>query len=217
MKIRAGGNAVAIALAGLAVVLAATGTAYSVTASAVKIADPTTPTRIAHVDGAGRLTTVGATSNIDTITNFGFDATQAVTSPTTATFAITSVGWSNPGLNSAYPGTTYNVNLVKIHAGTTSQCVVGQDGAYVERYLGGRLLDPGDDTEITYPEPLLVKPTASAEYCLGILTSHLGGAQSTLYLSTFQLTAYTYGGVYTGVGLGAPSRVSPPTTKRVTR
>lgn len=217
MKIRGHGNAVAIALAGLAVVLAATGTAYAVTASVVNIADPTVPSRVARVDTAGRLTTAGVTSTIDSVTNFGFDATTAVTSPTTATLAITSVSWSNPGLNSAYTGTTYNANLVKIHAGTTNQCVVGQDGAYIERYLGGRQVDPGDDTEITYPAPLLVKPTGSAKYCVGISLSHLGGSQSTLYLSTFQLTAYTQSGTYSGVGLGTAPREMPATTKLVSR
>ena len=218
MKIRGHGDAVAIALAGLAVVLAATGTAYAVTATTVHIADPTHSSNIAAVDNSGRLRTVtkGATSTIDTVTNFGFDATEAVTSPTTSSLAITSVSWSNPGLNSAYTGTTYNVNLVKIHAGTAGNCVAGQDGAYVERYLGGRLLDPGDDTEISYPAPLLIKATGSAKYCLGILMSHLGGAQSTLYLSTFQLTAYVYSGTYTGVGLGARAGATPASTKLVT-
>jgi hypothetical protein len=217
MKIHGRGNAVAIALAGLAVVIAATGTAYAVTTTVVNIADPTVPTRVAHVDTAGRLSTVGAASNIDVATNFGFDATSAVTSPTTATLAITSVAWSNPGLNSAFTGTTYNANLVKIHAGTSNQCSVGQDGAFIERYLGGRQVDPGDDTEITYPAPLLVKPTPGAKYCLGITLSHLGGTQTTLYLSTFQLTAYISSGTYSGVGLGATSGATPTTTKLVSR
>jgi hypothetical protein len=217
MKIRGHGNAVAIALAGLAVVLATTGTAYAVAATRVHIADPAHPSFIAKVDSAGRLDTVDAASSIDTTTNFGFDATSAVTSPTTASLAITSVGYSNPGLNSAYAGTTYNVNLVKIRAGTSGQCVVGQNGAFIERYLGGRLLDPGDDTEITYPAALLIKPTGSAKYCLGISTSHLGGTQTTLYLSTFQLTAYVVSGTYSGVGVNAVSGATPATTKLVTR
>jgi hypothetical protein len=74
MKIRGHGNVVAIALAGLAVVLAATGTAYAVAATKVNIADPSRSSHVARVDSAGRLYTVAATSNIDTTSNFGFDA-----------------------------------------------------------------------------------------------------------------------------------------------
>ena len=195
----------ALALSALAVVLAATGTAVAVTATTVNIADPTAPTHIAHVDSSGRLTTTGVTS---TISSWGglyashAGADKFATSPTTASLAITGFRLSNPQSNDAYANTEFSVYIDRVDSSSSTSCVITPGTDHLLRVY---IVAPGQQVEDVLPSPLVVRPTNSTTpYCLDLYTMSDTGEPTPGYSpAAFDLTAYVYGGTYTGTGTGA--------------
>ncbi|MCW2527002.1 MAG: hypothetical protein JWM76_1862 [Pseudonocardiales bacterium] len=211
MKIRGHGSWIAIALAGLAVVIAASGTAYAVTASTVNIADPTTPTRIAHVDSSGRLLTSGSVS-VSTIDSAGYlyGYTQSqytyITSPTTANLALTRIRLSNPGLNGS--GNQQQIALHKVNVDAAGKC-----STTILANLGFYNLAGGQETVDPFVPPLSTKATGTAKYCLALYTV-IVNANPTYYL-TYSLTAYVASGTYTGLGSGTAAVALKPEAAKV--
>lgn len=204
MQIKKHGNAIAITLAALAVVIAASGTAAAVVAATtVNIADPTVPSRIAHVNETGRLATYGVASTIDsaglaTVTS----GDNFVTSPTTATLGITKISFSNPKVNStaSYAEVRFYLYKVGVQAGTCATTTATLLGIYN--------IAPGDDVEDVFPAPLTVKPTGSAPYCLDLYTQTLNGTYTGNWYPSYNLAAYVISGSYTGTGVNQ-AQVSP--------
>ncbi|MEP6817177.1 MAG: hypothetical protein ABI873_16680 [Marmoricola sp.] len=153
-------------MGGLAVVIASTGTAVAVTATTVDIADPTVPTRIAHVDALGRVNTTDATSTINSAfcLSVGYNV---LTSKTTASLAISRVSYFNSGLYRSFANADFNESLVKITTGASGDCT-GSDRSISSPYSLER--NPvGSQAATTYPAPLVTRSIAAKPYRLAIL------------------------------------------------
>ena len=125
MQLRGRGNAVSITLAGLAVVIACTGTAVAVTATTVNIAGRR-PSVVAQVDQGGRLRTSGPTASLNVMTQLVSVSTKILTSPTSATLAVSRLWYYNPAGNRDWDRPpAFRVSLVKIAVGNDGLCEDG--------------------------------------------------------------------------------------------
>lgn len=206
MEIRVKGNAIAIALAALAVVIAATGTAVAVTATSVQIVDGTTPSQIAKVDANGKLSVTTAAAPTSTI-NSAFFVTlglSVLTSPTTATLAVSRLAMMNNANNASYPNTNFLMALVRVTppASDPSNCYSGS-AAVSTQYSIDRLA-VGANVQDLYPAPLKVSSVGGQKYCLAIKVYGETSSPGTYYLPFVQLTGYVLSGSYPA-GAGAPA------------
>lgn len=199
MKIRGHGSGLAIALSGLAVVLAASGTAYAVTATVVNIADPTTPSRVAKVDAAGRLTTVEPVSTVNlATTSFPNSAHNGdlYSAPTSAPLAVTKF--------SVVPQTalsgTWGVWLFQVPVladGTCSTTTTTRTLGFA--VVGGAGQAAGQD----YATPLAVTPVGTAKYCLDVFYHLNSGTVSGTEFFGLALSAYATSGKYSASAANA--------------
>ena len=206
MQIRGHGTAVAVVLSVLALAVAGGGTAVAVS-SVVNIADPSDPSKVARVDQSGRLSVGPATATISTagwLLGYTDGATTPLTSPTTATLAISRIQFSNPSANASAAEQQLSVNQYPADAAGNCQSTTG--AVLVARYN----LAPGDDVDDPFPAPLVVKPTGTTKYCLFVSVDYLGStsAMPSFYL-TYGFSAYPVSGKYTGLGTGAPAPAQP--------
>ena len=198
-----------LVLSVLAVVIASTGTAVAVTVTTVQIADPGTPSNISRVDSKGRLSTTGPTA---TITNSGLlygyqSADNYITSPTSATLAITHLSFAESSVSLGVAGSAVRVILYKTgSSGATCTQTGYQQLAYYQ-------VDAGDDIVADFAQPLVVAPTGSAKYCLDLYVYQVNSNAALSYLPSYNFTAYVASGAYGGIGGGGgPAAVPPKTT-----
>jgi hypothetical protein len=194
------GNATALAIGALAVAIASTGTAYAVTATTVNLADPTTPTNIAHVDGQSRLWVSDPVAKIDAsgvFYGFSLPAVYPLTSPTTVQLAVTDLNYDN-SRNFFEPNSDFQATLVKVTVGSSGTCA---DTDRVVTPLHSDALLKGTSVDVPFATPLVVKPTGTAKYCLALqLTGIDSAAPSELFATYCNLIGYSYSGTYTGTG-----------------
>lgn len=207
MQIRGHGTAVAVVLSVLALAVAGGGTAVAVSSS-VNISDPKTPTRVAKVDIGGHLSVAGNVSTIDAAGYlYGYTdmAVTFVTSPTTASLAISRISLSNPTANGT--ASEQQLELGKYPVTTAGAC----DNTNPPTTMLGRYnLAPGDDIVDVLSAPITVAPTGSAKYCLGISTLYLGASSGIpQYYLVYGLTAFVTNGTYKGAGLGGSAAAGP--------
>ncbi len=200
MKIRGHSGGLAVALSALAVVIAGAGTAVAVSATVVRIEDGST-THYAHVDTAGRLSTAAALSNINIQSITPVNNISYVTDPTTATFALTRLGYFNPGANLSFANTNFAFSLEKINVGSQGHCY-DSDHTVSATYATNDV-PAGTSVENSYPSPVLIRPTGTTRYCLALQGFQYGTAAAQYYTPQFELSAYVVTGTYTGSGTAA--------------
>jgi hypothetical protein len=208
MRIAGRGNIIGIALGGLALVVASTGTAVAVTATHTQIVDANTPTNVARVDESGRLAvgTPKASFNSAYFTGLGL---SAMTSPTTATLAVTRVSEMSNSGNASVANANFLVSLVQVAPDSDGACYTGS----VRTSLSIDPLPPGAHVEDTYTAPLVFKPLpGNKPYCIGVsVSAQTGTAPGSYYIPYVQVTGYVVNGSYTGQGvLGATGASMSP-------
>ncbi len=214
MKFRGHGSGVAVVLSIVAVVLASGGTAVAVTLAQTTIVDPTTPSHAAKVDTGGHLSVAETPSTIDSTGYvYGYTASSytVVISPTTAKLAISRIEVSSPTANSA--AAEQQLSLSKYPVGTDGTCQTSLAGTLVARYN----VTGGDDIVDALAQPIVVKPSGSAKYCMAFFTTYLGSSTTPppWYL-VYGIAASVTTGTYTGTGDGtAPAAVNQPKSARV--
>ena len=209
MKVRGQGNAIPIALGVLAVVIAGSGTAVAVS-STTTISDPAVPSQIAHVDAAGQLLT---TSTAQTSTLILADAFENVgvtylSSPTTASLAVTGLQVAETSLNGQVNGSDLYVYLLQL------QTSGGNCTNVTARTLAMTAISSGDHVSLLPSVPLLVKPIGTSSYCLGLkslVTNNV--ADATTYFPRYSFAGYVAKGTYTGLGT-KPTPAAPLPAKK---
>jgi hypothetical protein len=198
MQLRGRGNVVSITLAGLAVVIATTGTAVAVTATTVNIVGSNS-TQVAQV-AQGRLNTVGPGATINVFQSLNYGAFRALTDPTSATLAVSRVGYFNSGQNLSWGNrAVFRMDLVKIMVGTQGHC--DDPGAFVERTYSTDRVPPASNVVDEYATPLLFRSVQHRLYCIGVYTVPDETVGPPTYTSPkVQLTGYVASGSYTGAG-----------------
>ncbi len=209
MQLRGRGNAVSITLAGLAVVIATTGTAVAVTATTVNIAG-TSPVRVAQVDQGGRLRTADTPASLNVTAVLVNVSTKILTSPTSASLAVSRLSYSNPADNLDITRTpAFRVSLVKIAVGTDGTCESGS----LERFYSSDTVAAGTNVETTYPAPLVINAITHHLYCLGIYMVPDKVIQG-FVAPHVQLTGFVVSGSYTGAGTLAAADSATATPRR---
>ena len=199
MRFRGHGSTIAIALSALAVVIAATGTAVAVTTTVVNISDPTSPSHVAHVDSSGRLTTAGPDTTINatgySFGGEGYEGLVAVTSPTTAYLAVTSLTYDN-GYNRQYANTDYEAELAKVTVGQAGTCYDADRTVTIYRH--DSVPSGGPSVTAAFPSPLDFAPIGGKKYCIGAVIIYADqtnpGAE---YGVSISVGAYVRAGTYT--------------------
>lgn len=204
------GTAVAILLGLLALLVAGTGTAIGAVNTVVSIGDPVTATRIARVDGAGRLSVAPAASPLIYQNYFFNSGVVNITSATTATLVLTSVRVTETLQNGSIAGSDLTVRLVQNSVDVNGNCTTTP-----VRYLALTALSSGQERTLVGDSPVQVKPlTPQTKYCLGIYSVVTNGAaDSTSYYPYVTWAGYAGVGTYTGVGssfaAGEPQALPP--------
>lgn len=209
MNVKGHGNALAIAISVLALAVGGTGAAVAAT-STVTISDPAVPGRVAHVDAAGRLTTVSETSTIAVQTTFANAGVVNLTSATSATLAITQLLLSETRQNAGIAGSDLTVRLVQNATDANKNCTTT-----AIRYISVVALSPGDTVDLAASAPIVIAPVGGKKYCLGIYSVVTNGAaDATNYYPYVSFAGYPVSGAYTGTGTSATPAVSPLPTKK---
>ena len=198
MKFRGQGNAIPIALGVLAVVIAGSGTAVAVS-STTTISDPVTPANVARVDNAGRLSTIGVTSSLNTL-QYVPPAVNRVTliDPTSSSIAITRISYTNPAANLGSSDTNFQLTIAQYRVGASKSCT-GTDATLVA-VISRQATTANTSAENTYATPYVAKPAGSAKTCIAASNTVYGTLPGTYYYPTVQLTGYVASGNYTGIG-----------------
>ena len=204
MRLRGHSGGLAVALSALAVVIAGAGTAVAVSATVVRIEDGST-SHYAHVDTAGRLSTGPALSNINIESITAVNGLAYVTDPTTATLALTRLGYFNTKANLSFANTNFAFSLEKITVGSQGHCY-DSDHTVSTPYATNEV-PAGTSVENSYPSPVVIRPTGTKRYCLALQGFQYGTNADQYYTPQFELSAYVVTGTYTGSGTAAaPAR-----------
>lgn len=157
----------------------------------------------------GKVSTSGPLSTIVIGAGFINDGTSPMTSPTTASLAVTGLMLSETRLNSTTAGSDLTVSLQQVAAPQ------GVCGSAVLRTLFTTTLSSGQSVEVAPSTPVLVKASGSTAYCLALYSYVTNGAvDATPYYPKYTLTAYTVSGTYAGTGTAsAPARAQLPERK----
>lgn len=158
----------------------------------------------ASVDSEGRLYTRSdpSLSTIVAQGNFFNSGNVAITSPTTASLAVTQLKLSETRLNGTTAGSDLTVRFAQYGA-SGGNCVT----TTALRYLSLTAVSSGDHVDLAPASaPMLVAPIDGAQYCLGIYSVVTNGAaDATNYYPSYAFTAYVSKGRYSGLGLGGAS------------
>ena len=205
MKIRGHGSGLAIALSGLAVVLAASGTAYAVTATVVNIADPTTPSRVAKVDAAGRLNTVEPVVTVN-LTSISFPNAShngdLYSAPTSAPLGVSKFALVPLGPTSGV-WSVYLFQVPVLADGTCSTTTTTRTLGYA---VAG---DAGSAGGQDYAVPITVTPVGTAKYCLDVFYRLATGTATGTESFGLQVTAYAISGKYSASAAADPTPATP--------
>lgn len=181
----------ATAISWLAVVIALGGTAAATTATLVNIAD-STGTKIAFVDGAGRLKTTAAPSpGLSAFTSFSYAPTSAmaVLGPSQASVVVSSIGMSNPYLQTN--GAPASVTL-GIERTTNASCPNS-----VGKMIGAYSLHAGTSFQMVFPAGPVLKPKVAGESWRLMAYTSVQGNPGTVYNQIVSVNGYVESGSFT--------------------
>jgi len=201
----------ALVIASFALLLAAEGVSFAAVkaATAVNIADPTTPSRLAHVDANGALATSATVPGGVTVAlprlpfrvssyAFADGGASYWQAPTNATLAITEIRFSD---NANGPASVF---LYQYGAASASDCAF----AGGSRSLGYYFVPANDTVVETMQTPLVLKRLAGAPYyCLVAFASDPGNTGTGL---DFTVGGYVPSGSFTPAEPAAAVPGQPP-------
>ncbi|GAA5146212.1 hypothetical protein GCM10023340_16790 [Nocardioides marinquilinus] len=212
----------AVAVVLLAAAVATTGTAVAAAVQKVSIADGARPSRVAKVDGSGRLLVATPNSPVKvaggtldarpaaparalhagTYGNVGL--TSPLLGPTTATLAISRFSGFDPAANASYPNADFRFDLVKVSVDGSGGC------SGTTTTLSRTTAPSGERFELDYDDaPLVVRPTGTQRYCVGVLvTADADNAPTSYYLPWAEVTGYVVSGTYSTSPQPAPKGAS---------
>lgn len=189
LNIRLPSPATAISL--FALVIALGGTAVATAPTLVKIGN-NTGTNVVAVDGVGHLAT-SATPAPARQPYFGFASLgvggsgDVLLTPTTSTFALTDVTFSNNYTNTVGA----RVYLSQVYTSSSTNCYA--TGA-TSKVIGVYYAQPGQSISASFPHGLVLRPaTAGQHWCL-VATSYLKGNPSGSFYTELNYNGYVAAG-----------------------